>query len=247
MPSDAFLLAEKDCHGKTERYVYKGYIGERHFGGVFVNADTGRPLEIGCSSGGKMGLPGNNTWGNRDWHEYCLTPDGLFEGDVLSDDGYNSKAKDERGRDKTWEELLSFDPTKGETDNLWELAGLVEPWNPEDLYGDEEGYEYEAMKWSGGPVSLSLAGKGDQIELVVMDVSMAGEVRFVAEFVEQDELVGDRSIRIFNLISSNGYPPFLVGETVTAVVKTVHIAPASKRTKDGRGYIFFGVDVVAFR
>lgn len=239
MPSEANLL----CCGH-----FQNKVQAKHMGGTFVNTDIGRPLVFRSEvNNWEMKLP-NGSWGDPGWHDYCLTPEGLYDGDVIYSEGFFVG-----NHDTIINEGLRayFD---GEEESFWEAIEVESrdgpitaggSWgNPDDAYYDDE----DDLREPNCPVELSRAYEGDLVEIQVERVLSDG-IRFSSEFVEEDELVNrQRSIRIPRLVKKPSLP-FLEGETITARVVDVSTTPPKKKKKtlDGRKYVFLFVEIVAWR
>jgi len=218
-------------------------VQAKHMGGIYVQTDLGRtPKFVSKENGWELGLP-NGSWGDPEWHDYCLTPEGLYEGEAVYSEGFFIGNHDE-----IIENGLCYYPD-GTQDSFWEEMGVVEP--RDDPCGAYYNSEDEHLNVPADFINFLCAfivRKGDLIDLKVEKV-LSGGVRFFSERVKEDGLVGgQRSIRI-PLLRNKPSLPFLEGETVTARVTGVSTKPPKKKsqTDDGRKYVFLLVEVVAVR
>jgi len=224
-------------------------VQAKHMGGIYVQTDLGRtPKFVSKENGWELGLP-NGSWGDPEWHDYCLNPDGRFDGDCFHGDEGKPFAKEKKrqieGYDfESWGALMDNPDT-----TPWEEMGAVEP--RDDPCGAYYNSEDEHLNVPADFINFLCAfivRKGDLIDLKVEKV-LSGGVRFFSERVKEDGLVGgQRSIRI-PLLRNKPSLPFLEGETVTARVTGVSTKPPKKKsqTDDGRKYVFLLVEVVAVR
>lgn len=248
MGSQAHLL----CCGR-----FDGLVRERHMGGTYVTTDLGRPLIFRSEANNwEWGLPGNGgakSWGDPEWHEYALQPDGRYEGDYFHADESKPFAEEKKRQVEGYdfESWSAIQLMNGRPDSFWEAVDVVEPLDGPIAAGGSWGNPYDEeddLRDPIYPVDLAHAYEGGLVELQVEEV-LSGGVRFFPEFVEEDELVGgQKSVRIPMLVKKPSLP-FLEGETITARVVGVSTTPPKKkeRTLDGRKYVFLLVEVIAWR